>query len=119
MIAMAWVYIEDLSQHLGEEVELRGWLYNKRSSGKIHFLQLRDGTGICQCVASVADLGAEAFAAADHMGQETSLRVTGLVRADRRAPGGYELGLKSLTIVSAATDYRSRPRSTGSPTCST
>ncbi len=113
MIAMPWVYIEDLSQHVGEEVELRGWLYNKRSSGKIHFLQVRDGTGICQCVASISDLGAETFAAADHMGQETSLRVTGVARADKRAPGGYELGLKSLTIVSPANDYPITPKEHG------
>jgi asparaginyl-tRNA synthetase len=113
MIVMPWVYIEDLSQHVGEEVELRGWLYNKRSSGKIHFLQVRDGTGICQCVASVGDIGAQTFAAADHMGQETSLRVTGVVRDDKRAPGGYELGLKSLTIVSLANDYPITPKEHG------
>ena len=79
---MSWVYIEDLPGHAGSEVTLRGWLYNKRSSGKIHFLLVRDGTGLCQCVASKADLGDEAFAAADHMGQETSLEVTGVVRED-------------------------------------
>jgi asparaginyl-tRNA synthetase len=70
---MARVYIEELSKHSGDEVALKGWLAGKRSSGKIHFLQVRDGTGVCQCVASLADLGAESFAAADHMGQETSL----------------------------------------------
>ena len=88
---MAWVYIEDLGKHVGAEVTLRGWLYNRRSSGKVHFLLIRDGTGICQCVASINDLGAEAFAVADHLGQETSLEVSGIVREDKRAPGGREL----------------------------
>ncbi|MGB8683432.1 MAG: asparagine--tRNA ligase [Candidatus Binatus sp.] len=102
---MARVYIEELSHHVGNEVTLNGWLAGKRSSGKIHFLQVRDGTGVCQCVASLADLGAERFAAADHMGQETSLEVTGIVREDKRAPGGFELTMKSLEVVSPATDY--------------
>src|SRR6202041_1330472 len=102
---MARVYIEELSQQVGNEVTLKGWLAGKRSSGKIHFLQVRDGTGVCQCVASLADLGAESFAAADHMGQETSLEVTGIVREDKRAPGGFELTMKSIEIVSPASDY--------------
>jgi asparaginyl-tRNA synthetase len=102
---MARVYIEELSHHVGIEVTLKGWLAGKRSSGKIHFLQVRDGTGVCQCVASLADLGAERFAAADHMGQETSLEVTGIVREDKRAPGGFELTMQSIEIVSPASDY--------------
>jgi len=110
---MGRVYIEELSKHAGDEVTLKGWLAGKRSSGKIHFLQVRDGTGVCQCVASLADLGAENFAAADHMGQETSLEVTGIVREDKRAPGGFELTLKSLAIVSPATDYPITPKDHG------
>src|SRR5229473_1133539 len=110
---MARVYIEELSKHGGDEVTLKGWLAGKRSSGKIHFLQVRDGTGVCQCVASLADLGAESFAAADHMGQETSLEVTGIVREDKRAPGGFELTLKSLAIISPATDYPITPKDHG------
>ncbi|MGH7917719.1 MAG: OB-fold nucleic acid binding domain-containing protein, partial [Candidatus Binataceae bacterium] len=102
---MAWAYIEDLGRHVGEEVTLRGWLYNRRSSGKIHFLLLRDGTGLCQCVASRADLGEESFAAADHLGQESSLEVTGVVREDKRAPGGYELTVKRLKVYAPATEY--------------
>src|ERR1700685_4867570 len=96
---MARVYIEELSTHVGNEVTLKGWLAGKRSSGKIHFLQVRDGTGVCQCVASLADLGAERFAAADHMGQETSLEVTGIVREDKRGPGGFALTSKSITLA--------------------
>src|SRR5271163_175818 len=110
---MARVYIEELSHHVGSEVTLKGWLAGKRSSGKIHFLQVRDGTGVCQGVASIADLGAERFAAADHMGQETSLEVTGIVREDKRAPGGYELTLKSIEIVAPATDYPITPKEHG------
>jgi len=110
---MARVYIEELSHHAGNEVTLKGWLAGKRSSGKIHFLQVRDGTGVCQCVASIADLGADRFAAADHMGQETSLEVTGIVREDQRAPGGFELTLKSIEIVSAASDYPITPKDHG------
>ena len=110
---MSWVYIEDLGGHIGEEVTLKGWLYNRRSSGKVHFLLIRDGTGVCQCVASVNDLGAEAFAAADHLGQETSLEVTGVVREDRRAPGGRELTVKALKVIAPATDYPITPKEHG------
>lgn len=110
---MTWVYIEDLPRHVGEEVTLRGWLYNRRSSGKVHFLLVRDGTGVCQCVASLADVGADAFAAADHLGQETSLEVTGTVRADKRAPGGFELSVKTIHQVAAAQDYPITPKDHG------
>ncbi|HVN88595.1 MAG TPA: asparagine--tRNA ligase [Candidatus Binataceae bacterium] len=110
---MAWVYIEDLGKHIGEEVTLRGWLYNHRSSGKVHFLLVRDGTGICQCVASLADLGAEAFAQADHLGQETSLEITGTVRADKRAPGGREITATSFKVNSPAVDYPITPKEHG------
>src|SRR5580692_10177141 len=64
--SMGSTCIDQLGRHVGEEVTLKGWLYNRRSSGKIHFLLLRDGSGICQCVASRADLGAESFELADH-----------------------------------------------------
>jgi asparaginyl-tRNA synthetase len=110
---MEAVYIEDLKHHLGEQVTLRGWLYNRRSSGKVHFLLIRDGTGLCQCVASKADLGDESFAAADHLGQESSLEVTGIAREDKRAPGGIELTLKTFRILSPASDYPITPKEHG------
>jgi asparaginyl-tRNA synthetase len=110
---MEAVYIEALKHHLDREVTLRGWLYNRRSSGKVHFLLIRDGTGLCQCVASKADLGDEAFAAADHLGQESSLEVTGIAREDRRAPGGIELTLKSFKLIAAANDYPITPKEHG------
>ncbi len=110
---MPWVYIDDLGGHIGAEVTLKGWLYNRRSSGKVHFLLIRDGTGVCQCVASIKDLGAEAFAAADHLGQETSLEVTGVVREDKRAPGGRELTITALQVRAPSIDYPITPKEHG------
>ena len=110
---MAWVYIDELGRHVGAEVTLKGWLYNRRSSGKIHFLLLRDGTGVCQCVALLNEVGADAFAAADHLGQETSLEVTGLVREDKRAPGGFELTVKHFKVYAPAADYPITPKEHG------
>ena len=71
------VYIEDIGKHEGEEVTIKGWLHNRRSSGKIHFLILRDGTGFIQAVMSKAAVGDELFKTADHLSQETSVIVTG------------------------------------------
>lgn len=110
---MPRVYIEELSQHAGQEVTLMGWLHSRRSSGKIHFLQVRDGTGICQCVATLGDLGPEWFAAADHLSQETSLEVTGAVRTDPRAPGGYELALRRYRVIGASAEYPITPKEHG------
>ena len=83
--------IEAIGEHQGARVTLEGWLVGRRSSGKVLFLEFRDGTGFIQCVASKADVGEEAFEALAHLTVESSLRVTGEVRADSRAPGGYEL----------------------------
>ena len=93
------VYIEDIGTHEGEEVTIKGWLHNRRSSGKIHFLILRDGTGFIQAVMSKAAVGDELFKAADHLSQETSVIVTGTARADKRAPSGYEIDVKQLEVV--------------------
>ena len=81
------VYIEDIAKHEGQTVTIKGWLANRRSSGKIHFLQVRDGSGFIQAVMSKAAVGDEAFAQADHLSQETAIIVHGTVRADTRAPG--------------------------------
>jgi len=99
------VYIEDIAEHVGTEVTLKGWLYNKRSSGKIHFLLVRDGTGIIQAVAFIKDVSPEVFQRCDEVTQESSLIVTGVVREDPRAPGGYELSIRDLVIVQLAQDY--------------
>jgi asparaginyl-tRNA synthetase len=85
------VYIEDIAKFDGQSVRLRGWLHNRRSSGKIHFLTLRDGTGFIQCVMSKKQVGDEHFTQADHLSQESAIVVEGGVRADSRAPGGYEI----------------------------
>ncbi|MFH1502915.1 MAG: asparagine--tRNA ligase [Candidatus Eisenbacteria bacterium] len=98
-------YIENVSDYVGSEVTFEGWLAGKRSSGKIVFLQLRDGTGFMQCVASRADIGDEAFEAADALTQESSLRVTGTVSEDARAPGGHELSVTRIDIVHVAEEY--------------
>jgi asparaginyl-tRNA synthetase len=110
---VAWVYIEDVHAHEGEEVTLKGWLYNKRSSGKLHFLLLRDGTATLQCVVFKGDVSAEEFSRADHLTQESSLTVTGTVRADARAPLGYELAVKHLEVVHQAADYPITPKEHG------
>src|SRR5262245_11743420 len=73
-----WIYISDIGKYEGQEVTLKGWLYNKRSSGKLHFLQLRDGTGTIQCVVFKGDVSPEIFQLADHLPQESSLAVTGI-----------------------------------------
>ncbi|HET7218674.1 MAG TPA: asparagine--tRNA ligase [Vicinamibacterales bacterium] len=106
-------YIDDIAAHDGQSVTLRGWLHNRRSSGKIHFLTVRDGTGFIQCVMSKAAVGDEAFARADHLAQETSLTVTGTVRADTRAPGGYEVDVSGLEVISEAHDYPITPKEHG------
>jgi asparaginyl-tRNA synthetase len=110
---MSCISIEDIAQHDGREVTLKGWLYNKRSSGKLHFLQVRDGTGILQCVVFKQDVPAAQFVLADHLTQESALIVTGTVRADRRAPLGYELSVKDLQLVHLAEPYPITPKEHG------
>jgi asparaginyl-tRNA synthetase len=110
------VSIEDLSQYVGQVVTLRGWLYNKTGKGKLAFLQVRDGTGICQCVVFRPSVGDEMFAIADKLPQESSLAVTGAVKADARAPGvpgGYELDVQSLQVIQRAEDYPIGPKEHG------
>ncbi len=106
-------YIEDIARHEGQAVTLRGWLANRRSSGKIHFLIVRDGSGFIQAVMSKAAVGDEAFTRADHLSQETSLSVTGTVRADTRAKGGYELDVQSLDVHGESQDYPITPKEHG------
>jgi asparaginyl-tRNA synthetase len=108
------VAVAQLSSHVGEEVLLRGWLYNKRSSGKLHFLELRDGTGIVQCVVFKGEVSPELFAAADHLQQETSLEVTGTVKEHGKIKGTYEVAVKDLHVVAAvAREYPISPKEHG------
>jgi asparaginyl-tRNA synthetase len=110
---MSIAYIQDIAQHEGQKVTIRGWLHNRRSSGKIHFLMLRDGTGFIQAVMSKAAVGDEIFTRADHLGQETAVAVEGTVRADKRAPGGFELDVSGLDIIGASTEYPITPKEHG------
>jgi asparaginyl-tRNA synthetase len=106
-------YIQDIAKHDGQAVTLRGWLHNRRSSGKIHFLTLRDGTGFIQCVMTKQAAGEEAFKHADHLAQETALVVEGTVRADARAPGGFEVDVTGIQIVSESQNYPISPKEHG------
>src|SRR6058998_936821 len=105
--------VEGIGAHAGRTVTLHGWLAGWRSSGKLHFLQVRDGTGTIQCVMAKAEVPAEVFALADHLPQESSLIVTGTVRADARSPIGYELGVTDLRVVHQSADYPITPKEHG------
>jgi asparaginyl-tRNA synthetase len=97
------VLVKNLAQHGDQTVEMEGWLYAKRSGGKVVFLQFRDGTGVCQCVVEAS--AEEAFDAANQLSQESSFRLTGVVRLDDRAPGGAEVNVSSLEIVHLAEEF--------------
>ncbi len=110
---MARTYIEDLGNHVGTDVTIHGWVYNKRSSGKIKFIIVRDGTGLLQCVMVKAALPEEVFEKFGELTQESSLKVTGTVKEEPRAPGGYELEVKDLSIIHIAVDYPITPKEHG------
>jgi asparaginyl-tRNA synthetase len=110
---MQRILISSLAEHVGREVTLKGWLFNKRSSGKIKFLILRDGTGYLQCVYFKGNVTEEVFETADRIGQESSIEVTGKVKKEPRAPGGYELDATGLKIISEAHDYPITPKEHG------
>lgn len=99
------VRISELAKFDKEVVTLQGWLYNSRGKGKILFLLLRDGSGICQCVVVKNQIGEEEFSKLKSLGQESSLKVTGEVKVDDRAPGGVEMEVSSFEIVQSAADY--------------
>lgn len=105
--------IATIANHDGQEVTLNGWLYNIRGSGKIAFPQLRDGTGIIQCVAKKAVLGDDAFEDLRHLGQESSLSLTGTIHADDRAQGGFEMQVTSVKVHQKATGYPISPKEHG------
>jgi len=96
---MTFVTSAHLAEHVDESVTLQGWLYNKRSSGKLHFLEIRDGFGIVQCVMSKRDVGDEAFAGAAELSQESSVAVTGKVSRHPKQPDVYELAVERLEIL--------------------
>jgi asparaginyl-tRNA synthetase len=107
-------FSHDLGDHVGEKVTLRGWLYNKRSSGKLHFLELRDGFGIVQCVMAKAEVGDEVFAAAERVTQESAIEVTGEVRAHPKRPGVFELSATGFRVLApTAREYPISPKEHG------
>src|SRR5216683_2191556 len=93
------ITIEQAGQHVGETVEIPGWLYNLRKSGKIAFPLLRDGTGIIQCVAVKSNIDEQLFETLKNLTQESSLILRGKIRAEQRAPGGYEMDVEAAEIV--------------------
>ena len=110
---MKQVYIKDLSKHLGEEITLQGWLYNVRSSGKLIFPQLRDGTGVVQCVAFRKSLDEATWEALKGATQESSLIIKGQARADERAPGGVEVDVSGVEVIHLSQDYPITPKEHG------
>jgi asparaginyl-tRNA synthetase len=110
---MKKIYINELAEYVGKEITIQGWVYNKRSSGKIKFLVLRDGSGYLQCVYFKGNVTPEVFEEADKIGQESSIEVTGVIKEEPRAPGGYEMDAKDLKIISAAHEYPITPKEHG------
>ena len=109
---MNQTYINELKNHIGEEVTLKGWLYNSRSSGKLVFLQLRDGTGIVQCVVFKPN-SEDIFENAKALGQESSIVVRGTVKEDTRSPIGVELDVTGLEVIQNASEYPITPKEHG------
>ena len=107
------VYIKNLSQHVNEEVTLKGWVYNYRSSKNLFFIELRDGSGICQCVVAKDGVSDEAWAGAESLRQESSLSITGTVVEDERSIGGHELQVTDLNVIQVAEDYPITPKEHG------
>jgi asparaginyl-tRNA synthetase len=110
------IHIQDIAAHVGETVTLQGWLYARTDKGKLQFLQVRDGTGVVQCVVFKKDVSEEIFNAAAKLTQESSVEVTGTVRADPRAPGtpgGFELGVADVRVGQVAHEYPISPKEHG------
>ncbi len=105
--------IAHIGERVGQTTSVAGWLYNRRSSGKIQFLIVRDGTGYLQCVVPKAEVSSEVWEEAERATQESSLVVTGVVRAEPRAPGGYEMTASSVRILGASENYPITPKEHG------
>ncbi|MFC2161559.1 asparagine--tRNA ligase [Acidobacteriota bacterium] len=110
---MKWVYIEDIASYKDQEIEIRGWLYNKRSSGKIRFLLIRDGTGLIQTTLFDPEKNKSLFDKSDELTQESSLHIRGIVREDKRAPSGFELSITDIEIIQVAEEYPITPKEHG------
>ncbi|MCB9868027.1 MAG: hypothetical protein H6816_15480 [Phycisphaerales bacterium] len=105
--------ISQLREHIGQEVQLSGWVFKCRPTGKLIFLTVRDGTGLCQCVVEKGEATEGFFDVAKHLAQESAVCVRGTVRADERAPGGCELDVTGVEVVHAAVDYPITPKPHG------
>lgn len=112
---MKWTYIEDISNFKDKEVEIRGWVFNKRSSGKVRFLLIRDGTGLIQGTIFSSKKDDPLFKKFDTLTQESSLIVRGGVKEDKRAPGGFELTIKDIEILQVADEYPITPKAHSTP----
>jgi asparaginyl-tRNA synthetase len=110
---MTQTYISDIANHLGAEIAIKGWLYNKRSSGKLGFLEIRDGSGLIQGVVSKKDVSEETWANTEKVTQESSVTLTGVPREHPKKPGVYELDIKTLEIVQLAHEYPITPKEHG------
>jgi asparaginyl-tRNA synthetase len=106
-------YISDLRDYVGQKVELKGWTYNTRSSGKVKFLELRDGTGIVPCIFFKADCGDTAYDLFDKMTQESSVRVVGTVREHPKRKGEFEVGVTEAELLGASENYPITPKEHG------
>ncbi|HET9961683.1 MAG TPA: asparagine--tRNA ligase [Nitrospiraceae bacterium] len=110
---MPVIYIDQASKHVGQEVTIRGWLRSRRDKGKLHFLMLRDGSGDIQAVVSKATVGDEQFARSAELTQESSVILTGHLRQDARAPGGYEVDVSHLDVLQIAEPFPIQPKEHG------
>lgn len=105
--------INRLSDYIGQTVTLAGWVYHNRASGKVLFVVVRDGTGLCQCVVEAAGVSEAVFEAVKRLGQESSLTVTGTVRAEPRSPGGVELAVTDAAVICPTEEYPITPKEHG------
>ena len=110
---MQTITIDQMKDFTGQTVRLNGWVYHARTGGKVHFIILRDGTGLTQAIIEKTDTNASLFADLKHLGQESALSITGTVRADDRSVGGHELAVDDAAIVHATSDYPITPKEHG------
>ena len=107
------IYIGEISKYKEKDATISGWLYNKRTSGKLHFLMVRDGTGIIQVVVAKNDVDSKTFEVCKELPQESSIKITGFVVEDKRAPGGFEIQAKNMELVHKADEYPITPKEHG------
>jgi asparaginyl-tRNA synthetase len=107
------MYIDKAADYVGQVQTINGWVYNSRSSGKVAFVLVRDGSGIMQCVVAKSDVEESTFEAVHHLTQESSISITGTIHAEQRAPGGHEMHVQKIEVHQAALDYPITPKEHG------